>query len=90
MDSPSPSPTEIRRTIDEADVIIIKGLALRFRAIEKMRIVKQLEKMPIEDAAREKELQDRWKTLAKEVGLPEEVALLMLSSLLSASKRLQK
>lgn len=80
---------ELRKAIDDADEIILRAIAARFAGIEQMKIVKAGKKMPVEDTKREEELKKKWKKRAKELGIREELALLILDFLISESKRLQ-
>jgi chorismate mutase len=81
---------DIRRAIDEADDILLKALAARFRAIKHLKEIKRQTDMQIESPSREAELKTRWKQKAAELGLAPELALLMLDFILTESKRLQK
>ena len=81
---------DIRATIDMADEIILKGLSARFRGIEFLRRLKKSDSLRISDPAREQELKARWKKLAKEMKVPEPLALLILDVILVESKRLQE
>ena len=80
---------DIREAIDVADGAILKSLGARMRLIEFLRRLKKLTGGPIEDRVREAAVKQRWKTLAKEEGVREELALLILDFLLSESKRIQ-
>ncbi len=80
---------ELRKAIDDADEIILRAIAARFAGIEQMKAVKTEKKMPIEDPKREQQLKKRWKNRAAELGIREELALVILDFLLSESKRLQ-
>ncbi len=82
--------SEVRRAIDEADDILLKALAARFRAVEYLKQLKRAEKKPVNDPARELQLKERWKERARSLGLKEELALLMLDFILTESKRVQK
>ena len=80
---------DIRRTIDEADDILLKALTARFRAIKYLKEIKRATDMQIESPSREAELKARWKARAEELGLAPELPLLMLDFILIESKRLQ-
>jgi len=88
--SSTPTLADVRRSIDEADDILLKAMAARFRATALIKTMKKAEKLPIEDAEREKQLKARWKERARSLGLREELALLMLDFILTESKRIQR
>ena len=81
---------DIRAMIDMADEMILRGLSARFKGVEFLRRLKKLNSLRITDPARERELKDRWKKLAKEMKVPEPLALLILDVILVESKRLQE
>lgn len=80
---------DIRMAIDEADAILLKALAARFRAVKCLAMIKSESEMPVEDARREVELKANWKLQAKKLDLPEPLALLMLDFILAESKKAQ-
>ncbi len=79
----------IRQAIDEADDILLKALAARFRAIRHLKIIKNETEMQIESPSREAELKARWKAKAQELDILPELALLILDFVLAESKRIQ-
>lgn len=79
----------LRAAIDEADDIILRALGARFRAVHHLKELKRETGMQVESASREAELKSRWKKKAKELDIPEELALLILDFLLTESKRIQ-
>lgn len=80
---------DIRRAIDEADDILLKALAARFRAIRHLRDIKKATGMQVESLSREAELKARWKTKAEELDLSPQLALLILDFILTDSKEIQ-
>ncbi len=80
---------EIRLAIDEADAILLKALAARFRAIRHLRTIKTAGQLPVEDTEREAMLKQAWKKQAIELDIPVELALLMLDCILVESKKIQ-
>ena len=81
---------DIRDTIDEADECLLRALAMRFKAIEFVRLLKKQDKLPVTDKKREDELKQHWKTQAQKLGLREEFVLLILDFILHESKHLQR
>lgn len=81
--------SELRKAIDDADEIILRALAARFEGAKQLKLVKTEKKIPIEDLPREDAIKKRWKKRAAELGIREELALMILDFLLSESKRLQ-
>ena len=81
---------DIRIAIDEADNIILRGLAARLKAVSYMKALKREQKLEVEDPARESELKKRWKEKAKTLGVSQELALLMLDFILAESKQSQQ
>ncbi len=79
----------IRSVIDDADDILLKALAARFRAIRHIKEVKRETGMQVESTSREAELKDKWKKRALELNIPQELALLILDFILAESKRIQ-
>ncbi len=79
----------IRSVIDDADDILLKALAARFRAIRHIKEVKRETGMQVESTSRETELKDKWKKRAQELNIPQELALLILDFILAESKRIQ-
>lgn len=79
----------IRSVIDDADDILLKALAARFRAIRHIKEVKRETGMQVESTSREMELKDKWKKRAQELNIPQELALLILDFILAESKRIQ-
>lgn len=79
----------IRSVIDDADDILLKALAARFRAIRHIKEVKRETGMQVESTSREAELKDKWKKRAQELNIPQELALLILDFILAESKRIQ-
>ncbi len=79
----------VRVAIDEADDILLKALAARFRAIRHLKKMKSDAGLQVENPARELELKDRWKKKAIELDVPPELTLLILDFILAESKRLQ-
>ncbi len=80
---------DIRRAIDSSDTILLKALAARFRAVACMKKLKKEQGIPTEDPARETDLKASWKAQAAELGLSQELALLMLDFILAESKGFQ-
>lgn len=80
---------ELRKAIDDADEIILRAIAARFEGAKQLKVVKQEQKLPVEDLKREDALKTRWKKRAKELGIREELALLVLDFLIAESKRIQ-
>ncbi len=89
MTDPSTIVDEVRRAIDEADTILLKALAARFRAVRHLRAVKKVSGIPVEDVARERVMKESWKEQAKELQISPELALLMLDFILAESKKIQ-
>ena len=89
MTKEHPTVEELRAAITAADEIVIRALAARFRAIERLKELKKENGMPVEDAARETKVKEYWKKSAAEHDVPESLALLLLDFILSESKRLQ-
>ncbi len=81
---------KLRGLIDKIDDFILYALSERFQAIELLRELKQAKDMRIADPRRERELKARWKKRAKELKVPEALALLMLDFILVESKRMQE
>jgi len=81
--------SDLRKAIDDADEIILRALAARFEGIAQMKIVKAEKNISVEDTKREDQLKKHWKKRAKELGIREELALVILDFLISESKRLQ-
>lgn len=79
----------LREAIDDADDILLKALAARFRAIRHLRDIKRDTDMKVESPSREAELKQTWKAKAQKLEIPEELALLMLDFILAESKRVQ-
>lgn len=79
----------IREAIDEADDILLRALATRFRAVRHLRDIKRQADIQVESPSREEEIKERWKTKAKELDLSPELVLLILDFLLTESKRIQ-
>lgn len=79
----------LREAIDEADEILLRALGARLRAVRLLKNVKSDTGMRVESASREAELKAQWKKRAKELKIPEELALLILDFLLTESKRIQ-
>lgn len=79
----------IRAAIDDADDILLKALAARFRAIRHLKEIKRDTGMQVESASREAELKDKWKKRAQELNIPQELSLLILDFILAESKRIQ-
>lgn len=79
----------VRAAIDDADDILLKALAARFRAIRHLKEIKRETGMQIESTSREAELKDKWKKKAHDLNIPSELALLILDFILAESKRLQ-
>ncbi len=80
---------EVRHAIDEADTVLLKALATRFRAIEHLKVLKKELRVATEDSARERDLKMKWKEQAKTLKISEELALLLLDFILAESKRMQ-
>ena len=80
---------EVRRAIDEADGILLKALAARFRAVRHMKAVKNAAGINAEDPEREKKLKDLWRKQANDLDIPLELALLILDCVLVESKKIQ-
>lgn len=79
----------IREAIDEADDILLRALATRFRAVRHLRDIKRQADIQVESPSREEEIKERWKAKAKELDLSPELVLLILDFLLTESKRIQ-
>lgn len=79
----------IRTAIDEADDILLKALATRFRAVRHLKEIKRETGMQVESPSRETELKEKWKKKSQELDIPTELALLILDFILAESKRLQ-
>lgn len=79
----------IREAIDDADAILLKALAARFRAVKCLAMLKSASGRAVEDTGREKELKAKWKQQAKKLNVTEELALLMLDFILAESKKVQ-
>ncbi|MBP7114554.1 MAG: chorismate mutase [Candidatus Peribacteraceae bacterium] len=79
----------IRAAIDEADDILLKALATRFRAIGHLKDIKRDTGVQVESPSRETELKARWKKKAEELRLPTELTLLILDFILAESKKIQ-
>lgn len=79
----------VRAAIDEADDILLKALATRFRAIRHLKEIKRDTGVPVESPSRETELKTRWKKKSEELDLPPELTLLILDFILAESKRTQ-
>ncbi len=89
MDKSNLSLKDVRRAIDESDKILLKALGARFRAIKYLGQLKKIEKIPVEDSSRERELKAIWKKQAKALELNEEFVLLILDFILAESRRIQ-
>lgn len=89
MTDPTDIINEVRSAIDEADSILLRALAARFRAIRHMRTIKNAAGIPAEDLARESHLKDVWRKQAVDLDIPVELALLMLDCVLVESKKIQ-
>ncbi|MSR67683.1 hypothetical protein EXS65_02575 [Candidatus Peribacteria bacterium] len=89
MTDPASLINEVRRAIDEADAILLKALAARFRAVRHMRTVKHAAHLETEDRERENILKDLWRKQAEELDIPVELALLILDCVLVESKKIQ-
>jgi len=88
MDQHLTIPT-VRAIIDDADDILLKALAARFRAIRHLKEIKRDTGMQVESSSRETELKTKWKQKAVELGIPPELTLLILDFILAESKRIQ-
>ena len=80
---------EVRSPNDDADEILLRTLAVRFKAVEHLRAIKREANVPTEDVVRENKLRDKWKKLSEKFKLRPEFALLILDIILVESKRLQ-
>ncbi len=89
MTNPLTILSEVRRAIDEADTIFLRALAARFRAVRHLKTVKDVAGIEIEDPEREKVLKDLWRKQATDLGIPVELALLILDCILVESKKIQ-
>ncbi len=89
MTDPTTIIGEVRHAIDEADAILLKALAARFRAVRHMRTVKNAAHLETEDRSREQVLKDVWRKKAVELDIPVELALLILDCVLVESKKIQ-
>ncbi len=87
--SDTPSLETIRSAISDADQIILRALAARFRAVEHLKEFKKVHHLPVEDLQRETLLKNQWKQAATVLNIPEELALLILDFILAESKRVQ-
>lgn len=89
MTDPSSILNEVRTAIDEADAILLKALAARFRAVRHLKTVKQVSGIAVEDSEREKILKEAWRKQAQDFEIPTELALLILDCILIESKNIQ-
>ena len=90
MNNATPTIADIRSAIDDADEILLRSLAARFKGVEQLKILKEIQRLPLEDTVREDELKTKWKAHAKKLGIREELALMILDFVLAESKRIQK
>lgn len=81
--------TSVRKSIDDADEILLRALAARFAAVEHLKVLKKKEGKTVVDADREEEIKVLWKKRAAKLGLREELVLLVLDFILAESRRLQ-
>ena len=89
MDHNSLTLEEIRTAIDEADTILLKALASRFRAVRVLKKIKEHTGIPVQDPEREEQLKQLWKKQAQDLDIPESLALLMLDFILAESRQTQ-
>lgn len=67
--------SQLRQKIDTIDKAMIELLSERFQLTEQVGILKAMEKMPAQDAAREKLMMAKIAELAKEGGLRPDAAM---------------
>ena len=80
---------KIRRHIDRTDIVIITALAERIQLIHDIAQYKKKKELPIYDEAREIEIMNRLKGLAKEQGLEESFTEEIFLSVFNEAKRIQ-
>lgn len=69
---------KLREEIDRIDETLIRTLAMRFQATDKVGALKKTEKLPAIDPQREAEQEKRVLEIANEAGLREDIALSVL------------
>ncbi len=72
----------LRARIDAADEALLRALAERYAAVQRLAELKRTEGLTPVDPAREAALEARWRDLSRDLGLPEELALAVLSEVL--------
>ena len=80
---------QVRRHIDRIDTVIITVLAERMSLMPEIAEYKKNNEIPIFDEAREVEIMDNLKKIAKEQGLDEGFTEEVFLSLFNESKRIQ-
>lgn len=74
----------LRDKIDQLDESLIHTLAMRFEITNEIGKLKKTEKLPPVDSQREQQQAERIATIAKKVGLRENVALAVLRVIIDA------
>lgn len=77
----------LRAAVDDADRAIVVQLARRWSAVDALARHKREAGLPATDAAREERLRAMWRSEALAHGLPQEVAIGVLETVLTASRR---
>ncbi|MDA1197111.1 MAG: chorismate mutase [Nanoarchaeota archaeon] len=80
---------KIRRHIDRIDTVIITALAERIQLVFDIGKYKKKKELPIFDEAREIEIMDKLKAMAKEQGLEESFTEEIFLSIFNETKRIQ-
>jgi chorismate mutase len=78
----------MRAEIDTLDRELLAVLAKRRLVVDRMRITKTRLALPRIDDAREARVRDRWLASARELALPEPLALALLDVVLADSRAL--
>jgi len=80
---------DLRRRINEVDARIVEALAERVRIVKLIREVKEKEKKPLLDSAREKEVIEKVRRRAEMLSLDPELAETIFRVIILASIREQ-
>jgi len=80
---------QVRRHIDRIDTVIITALAERMSLMPEIADYKKKNEIPIFDEAREVEIMNKLKKIAKEQGLDEGFTEEVFLSLFNEAKRIQ-
>lgn len=72
----------LRDRIDAADEALLRALADRYAAVRALAELKRTEGLTPVDPAREAALEARWRDLARDLGVPEALALAVLGEVL--------